>query len=152
MATAIFVITSAMQDIGATSTINPASPDALNTSLNRLVQMLNQWLKKVDLGDNFVLPTETTDEMNNDADTDLVIIQNLSIVIAPTLRKPITLDQRINARESYDDLLVNHGIRPEQPYPSSLPRGQGRRHVPFSRQYYIEPDRKDTETVQPDPQ
>lgn len=152
MATAIFVITSAMQDIGATSTINPASPEAVNTSLNRLLQMLNQWLLKVDLGDSFVLPTETTDEMNNDADTDLAIIQNLSIVIAPTLRKPITLDQRVNARDSYSDLLVNHAIRPEQPYPSTLPRGAGRRHVPFSRQYYTEPERKDTETVQPDSQ
>lgn len=152
MATAILVITSAMQDIGATSAINPASPDAVNTTFNRLVQMLNQWVLKVDLGDSFVIPTETTSEMNNDADTDLVIIQNLSIIISPTLRKPVTLDQRINARESYNDLLVNHAKRPEQPYPSSLPRGQGRRHVPFSRQYYIEPDRKDTQTVQPDPQ
>ena len=153
MATAAFVVQSAAEEIGASSIVNPLAPESSNASFKRLLQMLNRWIAKdIVLSDTFVLPVVLADEMNNDASTDQAIIDNLALQIAPLLRKVVTPDLKVNAKDSYDDLLISHVARPEQPYPSVLTVGAGRKSWPHSRRYYEEPTRKDTQTVQPDPQ
>lgn len=152
MATAEFIVKSALEDIGADSIINPAGPELLSATFKTLVEMLNVWLTKVDLGDNFVFPTTIKSDMQNDSDTDSAMHLSLSILAAPKARKIPTRDQKMLATAAFNDLLVNHAARPEQPYPSTLNRGAGRRHFPHSRRYYREPQRKDTQTVKADPQ
>lgn len=153
MSTAIFVVTSALEEIGATSIINPASPDTNNACFTRLIQMINSWTQLgIDLGDSFVLPTVLADDMLNDANTDLALIGKLAIQISPFMRKTPTKDQKDNAGNAYTELLVTNLKRPNMAYPSTLPRGAGRRSVPFGRRYYTEPTLKDTQTVQPDEQ
>lgn len=153
MSTAIFVITSALEEIGATSIINPASPDTNDACLKRLIQMINEWTQlDIDLGDNFVLPVKLADEMLNDDNTELVLIEKLGLKIAPFMRKIPTRDHKVNASSSFNRLLVTNVKRPNMPYPNTLPRGSGRRNTPFGRRYYTEPVLKDTQTVQPDNQ
>lgn len=153
MSTAIDLINQALIDIGATSPIKPVAPESQNTAFTRLVQMLNKWIgKDINLGDSFVLPTSKNDELGNNADTDLAIIQSLSLLIATPLRRELSIDQRTQAADSYQDLLISSVARPEMPYPSTMPVGAGRRRAPFARRYYTEPVRKDTQAVKPDQQ
>ena len=153
MSTAIDLINQALIDIGATSPIKPVAPESQNTAFTRLVQMLNKWIAKdINLGDSFVLPTGKADELGNDADTDLAIIQSLSLLIATPLRRELSIEQKSQAADSYQDLLISSVARPEMPYPSTMPVGAGRRNAPFARRYYSEPVRKDTQAVEPDQQ
>lgn len=153
MATAAFVVQSAAEEIGASSLVNPLAPESSNAAFKRLTQMINRWTSKdINLGDSFVLPTLLADEMGNDTDTDQALIDNLALVIAPILRKVPTSTLRTNAYDAYQDLLISSVARPEQPYPSTLSAGAGRRQWPHSRRYYEEPLRKDKQTVQPDQQ
>ncbi len=153
MSTAIDLINQALIDIGATSPIKPVAPESQNTAFTRLVQMLNKWTAKgINLGDSFVLPTSKADELGNDADTDLAIIQSLSLLIATPLRRELSIEQKSQAADSYQDLLISSVARPEMPYPSTMPGGAGRRNAPFARRYYSEPVRKDTQAVEPDQQ
>lgn len=155
MATAGDLITLALQEIGATSIIKPAAPETEQLALTLLNQMFNAWIKKdIILGDAFVLPTKLSDEMNNDPDTDEPIYLGLMMRVAGPLRKDkeITLVKSAKAGAAYQDLLAAHVKRPEMPYPNTLHRGAGRRRAPFSNDYYVEPQRKDTLTVKADPQ
>lgn len=150
MATAAFVVQSAAEEIGASSLVNPLAPESLNAAFKRLTQMINRWTsKEINLGDSFVLPTMLADEMNNDTDTDQALIDNLALIIAPMLRKVPTSTLRTNAYDAFQDMLISSVARPEQPYPSTLPVGAGRRQWPHARRYYTEPTRNDTQTVKP---
>jgi len=105
MSTATFVVTSALEEIGATSVINPASSDTLNACFKRLLQMINEWTQiDIELGDNFVLPVLIADDMLNDANTDLALIGKLALRIAPFMRKVPTKDQKDSAGISYNAL------------------------------------------------
>ena len=153
MSTAIFVVTSALQEIGSSSSINPASTASENACFIRLVQMINGWTELgISLGDSFVLPTLIADDMLNDANTELVLIEKLALRVAPFMRKIPTKDLKDNAGASYNALLVTNLKRPNMPYPNTLPRGAGRRGVPMGSRYYTAPTLKDTQTVQPDEQ
>ena len=151
MATAAYVVQSAAEELGASSLVNPLAPESSNAAFKRLLQMLNRWISKdIVLGDTFVLPVVLADEMSNDLGTDQAIIDNLAINIAPLLRKVVTPDLRANAYDAYQDMLISSVARPEQPFPSTLTVGAGRKTWPHSRRYYTEPARKDSQTVQTD--
>lgn len=153
MTTAAFVVNSAAEVLGASSIINPLAPESENAAFKRLLQLLNRWVSKdINLGDSFVLPIDLASEMGNDADTEQAIIDNAAVMIAPILRKSPTPFLMRTAYDAYQDLLVSSAPRPEQPLPSSTPLGAGRKTRPFTKAFYTEPARKDSQTVLPDQQ
>ncbi len=153
MSTAIDTVNGALMEIGVFSDVKPPSPETVNHTFRYLLDMINEWLvKEITLGDNFVLPVEPADDMLNDANTDRALKTSLAVMVAPSLRQPISIGLAANAGSAYTDLLISNVKRNEQPFPSSLPRGAGRNTFPLSRRFFNEPTKKAPNVVPPDPQ
>lgn len=141
MATAAEVIRGAQQFLGIFNELNP--PDAFleGEFFKELIRLINRWSSvNIDLG--ITISTVPADELENPASTDDALMSSLAIagqkiakVIAPaSLRK----DQKIYYRQ----MKSAFGLWPEQPFPASLPLGQGVNNGPRAKRFF-----PDTNTI-----
>lgn len=146
---AIDCINDAMFAIGASSDINPASPELINKSFQRLTQWLTQLTAKgVLIGgtdaipallDLTFLPTEPAGEIGNSPASDLSLSAGLAVWIAPLFRIPVDLETKAAAKQGMA-YLYTISATPQLPeWPNTLPTGGGNSKGPFGRNYFPKP-------------
>lgn len=142
MAKAIDIINDAMYAIGASSDINPASPELQNAAFRRLIQWMIQLQHSgIPLGlDETNLPTEPGTELGNDPAFDLSLAAGLTVWIAPLFQIAVSIDTRGAADQAMDFMYIN-ALKADPPeYPETLPIGSGNERGPKSRVYFPAPE------------
>lgn len=99
MTTAIDVIESALEHLGAHSPLNPAPPETLNRAVTVLAGLIEEWD-----GEEFKLgatePTKTADELNELPGARNPLEYGLALKLSSVVRKPVTDDLRREAGKS----------------------------------------------------
>lgn len=124
MATAISRVTRALFLNGASSPINPASPELIQIAFEDLVSMLINWAA-LNINIGVTIPENQTDELNNPPDTDLVIAYQLAVLSAPDFQLEAPRAVKSKALMLYNGLLTTYAPHPLPEWPDTLPVGQG---------------------------
>jgi hypothetical protein len=140
MSTAATLIKKALFLNGASSPINPASPELIQLTFEALIDMLVDWdALNINLG--VTIPTNQTDEINNPPDTNQVIQYNLSVISAPLFRLEAPMNVQARALSLYDDMQITYSVNPVSYLPTTLPIGTGnQQNVNGARYYWNQPD------------
>lgn len=142
MSTGTIIIQDALKRIGAHSLLSPAPPEAIESGLNALNTMIEEW---IDIGIQIgVVPLSVAgDDLNEPPAARLAIVNNLAIAVAPEFDsgKVIvsdTLARRARAgylqtKKMYQSLTI-----PDKVVSSTLPVGQGNSRAANSRTFFQE--------------
>ena len=147
---AINILNDAMFAIGASSDINPASPEMINVSFRRLLQWVTQMTEQglllaenaegvPSLLDLTALPSDPAGELGNAPATDLSLTAGLAPWIAPIFQIKLDLEAVKAAKTAmiYIATVSNAPVLPE--WPETLPTGSGGRRGPWGRTYFPRP-------------
>lgn len=143
MATCIVLINDALFSIGATSDINPSSPELVNAAFRRLIQWVNMNIKNdIDFGfaDPPVFPVAVGDELGNDPAYDLPIAAGLAPWLAPLYNVPVSTEARGAADQAMQTLQAANALCAVPEWPETLPVGQGNVRGPWSRVFFPVPE------------
>ena len=139
MSTAIDLITPALYLNGASSPINPASPELKNETFNVLVNMLIEWSSlNINLG--VTIPTNPTDELNNPPDTNEVIKYQLAVRSAPYFQLTAPMSVMGEAAKLYSNLLTVYAPHSLPEWTDTLPVGAGNTRGSKPRVYFPTPE------------
>lgn len=129
MSTGTEIITKALQKLGASSKVSPASPESITLGMDALNSMIEMWeSKNIITG---MTPLEVPgDELNNPRDITNGIINNLAIELAPdfdngkTVVSPTLMRQ---ANIGYNSIITLYQIVvvPDKVISSTTPVGAG---------------------------
>lgn len=146
------IIEGAFSDIGLAAFTFDISTEETTDALRKLDRMVAQWDSR-GLRIGYALPTSP----GNSSPAEIAgvpdiyasaLVQNLAMLLAPSYGKTITQDMRINAKQSYSDLVARVAGRDivEMRYPDTLPIGTGNK--PFrgdsTQQFFTLPDQLNT--------
>lgn len=135
MATAAEVVDGSLQFLGINNELNPPDPFLQGAFFDELIRMINRW-SSVNLDLGITIPTAPAEELGNPASTDDALMTSLAIAgqkIAKVVASaPLRKDQKLYYRQMKAAL----GLWPEQPFPSSLPLGQGVNLGPRSKRFF----------------
>lgn len=148
MTTANDLITQAAEMIGATSTVNPLAP----SSIKRMFTILLQFLDNLESNNTIiglVIPVNQTDDLQEPGYATEMLITNLAVKSAPSLRLTAPLEVRLMSGQLMQDVMRRDNPRPQQPYPDNLPLGKGNNTGPRGRRYWPVPNTIDTESGSP---
>jgi len=145
--------------IGASSDINPATPEMLEVAFKRFINMMQKFevdgMKEV-LGTDFTNnpPTSPSDEINNSVGSDLALECVFAMWVAPLFRIEPTATVK-GAADSAMQTLRTIAFAPVAPeWPETLPVGAGNNRGPWSRVFfpvplYTQQQQADEEEINP---
>lgn len=135
MSTGTKLVQGALSRIGAHSPIRPASPESIDVGKDALNSMHAKWQDdNIEFG---AVPLQAVgDEFSEPMGLTNTIMDNLAVELQPLFPgTQISLDLRVNANKSYQDLLTKAQpiTIPKQVVRETLPIGQGNkaRHRTF---------------------
>lgn len=141
MSTGTILVQDALSNIGAHSTIRPASPSTIQLGFRRLTAMMELWLSQgIKLG---VTPLVAPgDQLNEPDDTTEAIVDNLSLKLIPPFnngKRVVTAELRLNARLSMATVkqLYQIVVVPCKSVSGTLPRGEGGTRGRRPREFFI---------------
>jgi hypothetical protein len=144
MATSNDIMKPAFFAIGASSDINPASPEMLEVAFKRFIVMMQKFevdgMKQV-LGTDFTdnPPASASDEINNSVGSDLALECVFAVWVAPLFRIEPSPTVRGSA-DSAMQTLRTIAFAPEAPeWPETLPVGAGNTRGPWNRVFFPVP-------------
>ncbi len=143
MAICISLINDSLFSIGATSDINPSTPELVNAAFRRLIQWVNMNIKNdVDFGfaDPPVFPVLVGDELGNDPAYDLSIAAGLAPWLAPLYNLEVSREASAAARIAMQTLNGASMLCDVPEWPETLPVGQGNVRGPWSRVFFPVPE------------
>ncbi len=123
------IIEQAFEEIGLASYIFDLTADQLDSALRRLDLMVASWYtKNIRIG--YPLPVSPQDSnIDQQVDTPLpvneALVLNLAVRLAPSYGKSLSPDTKMNAKMTYDQLLIQAAAPIEQQYDKNLPLGAG---------------------------
>lgn len=123
------IIEQAFEEIGLASYIFDLTPDQLESALRRLDLMVASWYtKNIRIG--YPLPINPQDSnIDEQIDTPMeaneALVLNLAVRLAPSYGKSLSPDTKMNAKATYDLLLIDAAAPIEQQYVKTLPLGAG---------------------------
>lgn len=145
MATSNDIIRPALFSIGASSDINPATPEMLQAAFNRFVVMMQKF--EVDgmqtvLGTDFTEnpPTDIAAEINNSVGSDLALECVFAIWVAPIFQIIPSDTDKALARTAMSTIRTKAFTATAPEWPETLPIGGGNRRGPKGRVYFPVPD------------
>lgn len=129
MSTGTAIITDALQEIGATSVVSPASPESIEAGRKKLNSMMEMWLSRnIILG---TVPLELAgDALNEPEDARNGIVSNLALRLAPSFsngKQIVSPELRSNARADFLTIKSLYGsvTIPDKVLSSTTPIGAG---------------------------
>jgi hypothetical protein len=151
MATCITLINDALFSIGATSDINPSTPELTNAAFRRLIQWVNQLaaggvnIFPIDPQTGQPIPpttppTEVGDELGNDPAFDLALSAGFAPWVAPLYNLPVSIEARGAADHAMQTLNGASAICAIPEWPETLPVGGGNVRGPWNRVFFPVPD------------
>lgn len=140
MATAIDLVNKALYLSGASSQVNPATPELKNMAFDALVDMLNEWEALGIVVTGLTIPTNLTDELANPTDTNQVIQYQLAVLSSPLFQIDAPFHVKSKAASLYTDFLTKYMPYPAPEWPNTLTVGAGNERGPHSRVFYPVPD------------
>jgi len=124
MATAIEIITGALEELGYKAAETPLEAGDIKLCLNRLNAMLEEWeLAGVGLGAESVL--NPSDVLRLPLGSESSVMYNLASRIAAPMRLAISPELAQTIKSSSKNLLRFTSVIGEIGYPDNLPRGSG---------------------------
>ncbi len=139
MATAISLVTRALFLNGASSQINPASPELIQLAFQDLIDMLVEWAAlNINLG--VTIPENPADEINNPPDTNQVIRYQLAVYSAPTFQVQAPIEVKGLAARLYTNLLTTYAPHPLPEWTDTLPIGSGNTRGTKPRVFFPTPE------------
>jgi len=136
-------VTQAFEEIGYASYSYDLEPEQLQAGLRRLDSMMATWNGRgIALG--YPLPS-TPEDSNLDTETEVpdfaneAIYTNLAVRIAPIIGKIVSIETKVAAKMSYNEVLRSTSVTHEMKFPTSLPAGAGNK-----------PWRNDSPFIQPE--
>lgn len=139
MSTAATLIKKALFLNGASSPINPATPELIQMTFDALVDMLVEWAAlNINLG--ITIPTNPADEINNPPDTNQVIQYQLAVLSAPIFRLDAPITVKGKAASLYTALLTTYAPHPLPEWTDTLPVGSGNSRGTKPRVYFPTPE------------
>jgi hypothetical protein len=120
------IIEDALKVGGVLSVAVPSSPEQITDGLTRLNSLLNLWLS-YGIKFNFNPITQPGEDLDEPIDVTSALVDNLWIMMAPYYSKPVTPDQKSNARRGLADVktLYQEVSIPDKVVSSTLPTGAG---------------------------
>lgn len=139
MSTGTDVVTSALQDIGVYSALQPANPESLETGRVTLNSMLSTWEDdNIKLG---TVPLETIgSELSEPSGARIGIETNLALALAPKFPgAQISIELRRQAYREYQTILNlwQEKSIPKRKVRSTLMKGQGNKRYGNTRWEYV---------------
>ncbi len=123
------LVESAFEEIGLASYVFDLSPEQLQSAVKRLDAMMATWAEK---GIIVGFPVSTNpDDATLAQDTGIpdysaeAIYVNLSVRLAPTVGKAVSVETKAAAKAAYDALALRFAIPNQQQYQYGLPAGAG---------------------------
>ena len=139
MATAISLVTRALFLNGASSPINPATPELVQLAFQDLVDMLVEWAAlNINLG--VTIPENPADEINNPPDTNQVIRYQLAVYSAPTFKIQAPMDVKTQSDILFTRLLTTYSPHPLPEWTDTLPIGSGNTRGTKPRVFFPTPE------------
>lgn len=141
------IIESAFSDIGLAAFVFDINDTETTDALRKLDRLLAQWDGRgIRISYSLPITPSSSSPAENAGVPDVYVsalVQALAMLLAPSYGKTITQDMRINAKQSYNDMLSRVAARDiaEMQYPDTLPIGTGNK--PFrsdSTLQYFQPD------------
>lgn len=123
------IIEQAFEEIGLASYIFDLTADQLESALRRLDLMVSSWYtKNIRIG--YPLPLNPQDShIDQQIDTPMpaneALVLNLAVRLAPAYGKQVSPDTKVNAKVTYDQLLMQAAFPVEMQYDKTLPLGAG---------------------------
>ena len=98
------LITESLEEIGASSSVAPANPEAIESGRRKLRSLIQYWTTQgIDLG---LTPIDAAgDEVSEPLDARQAIIDNLALVLAPSFdngKNVVSQTLKDNARDGYE--------------------------------------------------
>lgn len=137
-------VTQAFEEIGLAAYVFDLTPEQLQSALRRLDAMMASWNAK---GIRLGYPIPSSPEFS-DLDTETgvpdssneAVYTNLSIRLAPSFGKVVSIETKAAARTSYDTLLSIAAMPPEQQLPGSMPSGAGNKPCRIDNPFLRKPE------------
>jgi hypothetical protein len=144
----IELIHGAYAELGLANYVFDLQPEEITTALHRLDRMMAQWdALGIRIGYNMPASVALSNANDDACVPDWAedpIITNLSLRVAPTIPKQVSIDTRIAAREGYNALLVGSYEIPQMQYPRQMPIGTGNRRNVKNQTYFAPVERVTT--------
>lgn len=138
------LIEQAFEEIGMAAYVFDLSPEQLQSAMRRMDSMLSTWMtKNILLGYPVPLNPQSSDL---DSDSNLpdyaveAVCQNLSLRIAPSVGKQVSMELKASAKAAYDSLLIRAAFPNEVQYDSSLPLGAGNKTTMIDQVFVAPPN------------
>ncbi len=139
MATAAEVINNALINLGVHNELNPEDEYLQERFFETLIKMINRWSSiNLDLG--ITIPTVPADELGNPESTQEAIETSLAIAGQKIAKVTASVALRKDQKIYYREMKAAFGLWPTQPFPSSLPFGQGINDGPRTKRFFPESD------------
>tara|TARA_R110002126_G_C10344215_1_gene491074 strand:+ start:115 stop:579 length:465 start_codon:yes stop_codon:yes gene_type:complete len=123
------IITAAFEEIGLASYVFDLESEQIQSALRRLEMMLATWSAKgIEIGYSLSINPDGS-ELDTDSgitdDAVEAVILNLSMKLAPSYGKSVTMETRFSAKQAYNALLAIAAFPQEMQYPYDMPAGAG---------------------------
>ena len=131
MTTATIIIKRALQKIGASSSVSEPDPEAVQTTFEALVDMLEDWAAQcIEIG--VTIPTVPGDDLGEIAGTRNGITSNLAVLVSPDFDNgKQVVSQKLNSLAVTQLVMIKAKYQtftiPKKVVSSTLPVGQGNR-------------------------
>lgn len=141
MASANDIVRDALFRIGASSDINPASPEMINTATTTFFDWLDElYIDGVDIGYDPASPPTPSDELGNIQGTTNALKAGAALQIADAFNITPTV-KVVNAATKAMSTIYALTMRPRIPsWPETLPVGAGNMRAPRARVYMQVPE------------
>jgi len=139
MSTAAAIVNKALQALGVQNELNPPDEFLQEQFFNLLIEIINM-LSSINLDLGITIPTAPADLLGEPESTTTAIYTLLAIEGQMIAKVEAKAALRRTQKISYRNMKSAFGLWPTQPFPSSLPFGQGINDGPRTKRFFPEPD------------